>query len=112
MNRVVRTFETRITDPDEYPLSRQLAVQGNLRLAALDADAAMDPSGAQFYRGRLELVTAEITRREHDSGCENLPGGEYHGKMIGGLPIPCHCPARAAGRARAEREIKREERSS
>jgi len=67
MTRIVRTFETRITDPEEYPLSRLLAVKGNLRLAALDADAEMDPSGAQFYRGRLELVTAEITKREEPS---------------------------------------------
>jgi hypothetical protein len=42
----------------------------------------------------------------HDQECENLPGGTYHGKTIGSLPIPCHCVARADGRALAERELK------
>jgi len=52
---------------------------------------------------------------QHDEKCENRPSGEYHGKTVGEVfggtctmtPIPCHCPARAAGKAQAEREISR-----
>lgn len=42
----------------------------------------------------------------HDDSCENRPGGEYDGKLLGGRPIPCHCPARAQGIARAIAEDK------
>lgn len=56
-------------------------------------------------------MTTPETR--HDSQCENLPGGQYHGKTVGEVfggtstmtPIPCHCPARASGRIQAEAEM-------
>jgi hypothetical protein len=47
----------------------------------------------------------------HDDQCEIRPGGEYHGRTIGGdashdpMQIPCHCAARADGRQAAERDI-------
>jgi hypothetical protein len=47
----------------------------------------------------------------HDSNCENRPGGEYDGKTLAGRPIPCHCVARADGRARADREIAQAQRN-
>jgi len=43
----------------------------------------------------------------HDGRCENRPGGEYHGKTIGGRGIPCHCPARAEGRRLAQEDMRR-----
>jgi len=54
-----------------------------------------------------EPTPAERARlaNEHDEQCENLPGGDYAGKTIGGRPIPCHCVAREHGRKLAQREI-------
>lgn len=45
--------------------------------------------------------------KQHDERCELLPGGRYDGLLLAGLPVPCHCPARAEGIAQAERELAR-----
>ena len=44
----------------------------------------------------------------HDERCENRPGGTYYGlTATDGLPIPCHCAAREAGREAARRKLAR-----
>lgn len=47
----------------------------------------------------------------HDTQCEQAPGGAYFGRTVQHsnppMAIPCHCPARADGAARAAREMAR-----
>ena len=88
----------------------QAAYRGALAGSCGDVDAAL-----KAFNDALAIsdVLAGPVTAEHDVRCEILPGGEYHGKTIGGgggyepMQIPCHCPARADGRRQAEREIRR-----
>jgi hypothetical protein len=56
------TFETRIQDEAEYPMTRLERTAANLNAALVEAKTT-DLATAQFYTGRLALVRAEIARR-------------------------------------------------
>jgi hypothetical protein len=53
-------------------------------------------------------MTKTTADAQHDSECEIRPGGQYDGVTINGFQVPCHCPARKAGRDQADRQMRRE----
>jgi hypothetical protein len=82
----MQTFETRIQDPEQYPMYRLERTAANLAQCVTDAETvAMDPSAARFYAGRLTLVREQIARRLLDS-----PSMDYRqaSTLAGTLTLP------------------------